>query len=54
MELARLLKTKYSSLRSGWRQFLRLRGLATIQFVQVSSPRTCRVFANDELLMALV
>ena len=38
MELARLIKEQYSQLRPGWRQFLRPRGLSTIQFIQVSAP----------------
>lgn len=36
MGLARLLKRQYAELRPSWRQYLRLRGLNTIQFVQVS------------------
>jgi hypothetical protein len=35
-DLALLVKSQYTNLRSSWRQFLRLRGLSTIQFVQVS------------------
>jgi hypothetical protein len=34
-ELAFIVKEQYSKLRPTWRQFLRLRGLHTIQFVQV-------------------
>lgn len=34
-ELALLVKEQYSQLRPKWRQFFRLRGLYTIQFVQV-------------------
>jgi hypothetical protein len=37
MELALALKDQHSKMRQKWRQFIRLRGLVTIQFVQVIS-----------------
>lgn len=39
-ELAHLLKEEYLTLRSNWRQLLRLRGLITIQFVQFEVHRS--------------
>lgn len=36
MELAMLVKKQYANIRPRWRQALRLRGLSTIKFVQVT------------------
>ncbi|KAH8597178.1 hypothetical protein B0O99DRAFT_685090 [Bisporella sp. PMI_857] len=39
-ELAQLIKSQYSKLRSSWKQILRLRGLQTIRFVQFEVHRS--------------
>jgi hypothetical protein len=38
MDFARMVLQQYSTMRPRWKRLLRLRGLCTVQFIQVISP----------------